>query len=100
MDSVKFWLVFSVGVAAGASVALLYAPQAGTKSRKQLRRKLDDAGDYVQDQYENASGYVKDQASELGKQAGKTYEKTKNVAANYSSDLVDNLQSAVKSVKG
>ncbi len=89
MDSVKFWLVFSVGVAAGASVALLYAPQAGTKSRKQLRRKLDDAGDYVQDQ-----------ASELGKQAGKTYEKTKNAAASYSGDLVDGLQSAVKSVKG
>ncbi len=100
MNTVKFWLVFSVGVAAGASVALLYAPQAGQKSRKQLRGKLNDAGTLVQDQYENASGYIKDQTSELGKQASATYEKTKNAAANYGGDLVDNLQSAVKSVKG
>ena len=27
MDTFKFWAVFAVGVAAGAAVALIYAPQ-------------------------------------------------------------------------
>ncbi len=100
MDKLRFWLVFSVGVAAGATVALLYAPQAGIKSRRQVRRKANDAGDYLQDRYDSASEYVKDQASELGKQAGKIYQKTKDSAGSYSDDLVENLQAAVKSVKG
>lgn len=47
MSAVKFWAVFAVGVAAGASVALIYAPQSGIKTRRQLRRGLEDASDYV-----------------------------------------------------
>ncbi len=100
MNKLKFWLAFSVGVAAGASVALLCAPQSGNKTRKQLKRKLNDAGEYLQDQMEDAGGYLKDQASTLGDQASKVYKRGKEAAADYSDDLVDNLQAAVKSVKG
>ena len=100
MNTIKFWLAFSVGVAAGASVALLCAPQSGTKTRKQLKRKLDNAGDYLQDQFEDAGEYLKDQASTLGDQAAKVYKRGKEAASDYSDDLVDNLQAAVKSVKG
>jgi len=49
MNPVKFWAVFAVGVAAGAAVALLYAPQAGEKTRRQVRRRIEDASDYVKD---------------------------------------------------
>ncbi|WP_158748736.1 YtxH domain-containing protein [Acidobacterium sp. S8] len=49
MNPAKFWAVFTIGVVAGAAVALLYAPQAGEKTRKQVRRRLEDAGDYVKD---------------------------------------------------
>lgn len=59
MDQMKFWMAFGVGVAAGAAVALLYAPQPGDKTRKQLKRNLEDASEYIQDT-----------ADELGKQAG------------------------------
>ncbi len=99
MKTFKFWMVFSVGVAAGAAVALICAPQTGVKTRKQLRRKLDDAGGYLKDQLDDAGEYVKDQASTLGDQAAKVYKRGKNVAADASDDLVDNLQAAVKSVK-
>ena len=99
MDSVKFWLVFSVGVAAGAAVALIYAPQAGTKTRKQIRRKVDDATDYLKDQIDEAGDYLKDQASELGEKATKVYKQGKDAAANASGDVVDSLQAAVKNVK-
>ena len=99
MNTFKFWLVFSVGVASGAAVALLCAPQAGIKTRKQLGRKLDNASDYLKDQVEDAGDYIKDQASTLSDQASKAYKQGKAKASDVSSDLVDNLQSTVKSVK-
>jgi len=49
MNAVKFWAVFAIGVTAGATAALLYAPQSGEKTRRQVRRKLEDASDYVRD---------------------------------------------------
>ena len=39
------WIAFGIGAAAGAAVALLYAPQSGVKTRKQLRKSIVDAGD-------------------------------------------------------
>ncbi len=99
MNTLKFWLVFSVGVAAGASVALLCAPQTGTKTRKQIKRKVDDASDYLKDQLDDAGEYIKDQASVIGEQATKVYKRGKDAASDASDDVVSNLQSAVKSVK-
>ena len=99
MNRVNFWVAFSVGAAFGACIALLYAPQTGNKTRRVLKRKAADAGDYVADQYDSASEYVKDQAADLTKQATKTYQKTRSAAGSYSDDLVENLQKAVKNVK-
>jgi len=63
MSAVKFWAVFTIGVAAGAAVALIYAPQSGVKTRRQLRRGIEDASDYVKNTAETISGqaekYVK-----------------------------------------
>jgi gas vesicle protein len=61
MDTFKFWAVFTVGVAAGAAVALIYAPQPGAKTRKQIRRKVNDATDYVKD----VSGDLSDRAGDV-----------------------------------
>jgi gas vesicle protein len=49
MNGWKFWTAFAVGIAAGATIALLYAPQTGERTRRQVRRKLEDAADYVHD---------------------------------------------------
>jgi len=62
MNVVKFWAVFAIGVAAGAGAALLYAPQSGEKTRRQVRRRLEDA-----------SEYVKDTADTISDRAGKAY---------------------------
>lgn len=62
MNAAKFWAVFTIGVAAGATVALLYAPQTGEKTRRQVRRTIEDATDYV-----------KDTADTLSERAGKAY---------------------------
>ncbi len=83
MDTLKFWAVFAVGVAAGAAVALIYAPQTGAKTRKQIRRKLDDATDYV-----------KDVSGDLGDRAGDVVSRGRDVVE----DLVNSAQRASQTV--
>jgi len=83
MDTLKFWAVFTVGVAAGAAVALIYAPQTGAKTRKQIRRKLDDATDYV-----------KDVTGDLGDRAGDAVNRGRDVVE----DLVNSAQRASQTV--
>lgn len=65
MTSLKVWMAFGVGVAAGAAVALLYAPQTGNRTRKQLKRGWEDASDRIQTTAEDLSVRV----DEYGKQA-------------------------------
>ncbi len=42
-------LTFLIGVAVGAGVALLTAPQSGQRTRRQLVRKAEDAQSYLED---------------------------------------------------
>jgi gas vesicle protein len=58
MNTIKFWAVFTVGVAAGAAVALIYAPQTGEKTRRQLRRNFEDASDYIKDTADTLSDHA------------------------------------------
>jgi gas vesicle protein len=86
MNAVRYWAVFSLGVAAGAAAALIYAPQTGEKTRKQLRRHLEDAGDYI-----------KDASDDLGKHASKVYKQTVDRAGDVASK-VSSVASNVSSV--
>jgi gas vesicle protein len=81
MDSWKFWAAFTVGVAAGASIALLYAPQTGERTRRQLRRSIEDAGDYLKDTAED----VQDRAEDYVRRSRDVVE-----------DLVESARKAVK----
>ncbi len=81
---IKFWAVFAVGVAAGATVALIYAPQSGEKTRRQLRRGFEDASDFV-----------KDAADNIGDHAEKYIRRGKDVMG----DVVDSASNAVNAAK-
>ena len=69
MSAKNYWIAFSIGVAAGAGIALLYAPQTGTRARKRLRRGVQDAGDSLRD----AGDYLKAQAERLSGEAQTIY---------------------------
>jgi len=84
MNAVKVWAAFMVGVGAGAAVALLYAPQSGEKTRRQLRRNLEDAGDYV-----------KDAADNIGDHAEKYVKRGRDIVG----DVVDSASNAVSAAK-
>jgi gas vesicle protein len=90
MNVVRYWAVFSLGVAAGAAAALIYAPQTGEKTRKQLKRNLQDATDYI-----------KDTSDDLGKHATRVIKTTKGVASDVASrvsSVAGNVSSAASNI--
>jgi gas vesicle protein len=95
MSAKNYWFAFGVGVAAGATVALLYAPQTGAKTRKQLRRGVADAGDYL----EEAADYLKEQAERLSNEAQKTLKRTRSQVEDAVDKASDVVSDAVKSAK-
>jgi gas vesicle protein len=88
MNAVRYWAVFSLGVAAGAAAALIYAPQTGEKTRKQLKRHLEDA-----------SEYIKDTTDDLSKHATRVYKSTRDAAGDVAS-RVSSVAGNVSSVAG
>jgi gas vesicle protein len=57
-----------IGLAAGALIALLLAPQTGKQMRKTLRRKYEDARDAMDDFGDQASDWI-DKGSEWADKA-------------------------------
>jgi gas vesicle protein len=95
MSAKNYWFAFGIGVSAGAAIALLYAPQTGVKTRKQLRRGVGDAGDYLED----AGDYLKSQAERFSEEAHKAIKRAKG-QVDYAVDKAgDVVHSAVKSAQ-
>ncbi|MDQ2833573.1 MAG: YtxH domain-containing protein [Acidobacteriota bacterium] len=92
MSEKNYWLAFGIGVSAGAAIALLYAPQSGVNTRKQLRKGVEDAGDYLED----AGNYLKSQAERLSDDAQQVLKRTKGQADSVVNKAGDVVQSAVK----
>ena len=95
MSAKNVWIAFGLGVSAGAAVALLYAPQPGVKTRRQLRRGIDDGVDYLED----AAAYLKEQAESLSKEAQKTIKRAKGQVEDVVDKVSDAAAGAVKGVQ-
>jgi gas vesicle protein len=102
MSAKNYWLAFGIGVSAGAAVALLYAPQSGARTRRKLRKGVDEASDYLQD----AGDYLKAQAERFSEDAQDAIKRARNQAVHLvdrAGDVVetvsDSVNSAVKSAK-
>jgi gas vesicle protein len=95
MSAKGVWIAFGLGISAGAAVALLYAPQTGEKTRRQLKRNINDGVDYLED----AAAYLREQADYLSREAQKAIKRTKGQVE----DVVDKasgvVTDAVKSVQ-
>jgi gas vesicle protein len=95
MSAKGVWIAFGLGVTAGAAVALLYAPQPGAKTRRQLRKNIDDGVDYLED----AAAYLKEQADYLSKEAQKTIKRTRGQVEEVVDKASEAVSGAVKSVQ-
>jgi gas vesicle protein len=95
MSAKGIWIAFGLGVSAGAAVALLYAPQSGVKTRRQLKRNIDDGVDYLED----AAGYLREQAEYLSREAQKTIKRAKGQVEDVVDKVTDAASDAVKGVQ-
>ena len=95
MSAKNYWFAFGIGVVAGATIALLYAPQAGVKTRKQLRKGVSEAGDYL----EEAGDYLKEQAERLSTEAQKAVKRTREQVESAVDKASDAYAGAVKTAK-
>ncbi|MGA7885203.1 MAG: YtxH domain-containing protein [Acidobacteriaceae bacterium] len=80
----RFLTALGIGAAAGAAIALLYAPQSGERTRRQLRRGMEDANERI-----------RDTAGTMGDCATKYYKKSREAV----SDVVDTAQNVVTAAK-
>jgi gas vesicle protein len=97
MSAKNYWLAFGIGVSAGAAIALLYAPQSGIKTRRRLRKGVEDAGDYLED----AGDYLKAQADRFSEEAQKAIKRTRlhvESAVDKAGDVVAGTVKAAKAL--
>jgi gas vesicle protein len=90
----EFWIALGLGAMAGGVAALLYAPQSGEKTRKQLRRGVEDLGESL----EESAEYLKSQADRLGKEAQKLLDASKQHFDVAMDDVMKSANKAAKTV--
>ena len=95
MSAKNYWFAFGIGVTAGATIALLYAPQKGVVTRKRIRRSVNDAGDYLED----AGDYLREQAERLSKEAESIIKRTRGQVESAVDTASSSVAGAVKSAK-
>ena len=97
MSAKNYWFAFGIGVSAGAAIALLYAPQTGIKTRRQLRRGVSDASDYLED----AGDYLKAQAERFSEEAQRAIKRTKgqvDFAVDKAGNVVNSVMKSAQSL--
>ncbi len=81
-------LTLITGAIIGAGVALLYAPQSGKETRKQLKDAGDKAADNVKKSYENLSGEAQ--------KAIETVKDTSEKAVTQIKNFIDTAKESIK----
>lgn len=86
-------IALATGITVGAGIALLYAPQSGEKTRKQLKDEADKTKENLNKQFENASSEI----SEFSKSTKEKFETQLESLFNKASDKTDGMISKMES---
>jgi gas vesicle protein len=87
---------FGFGLAGGCLIGLLYAPQAGRRTRQQIVAALEDGADYVKAKAEDTGDYVHKQTSHLRNEAGEFLKRGKAAIQEGTAGIESTLEAGAK----
>ncbi|MBZ9778501.1 YtxH domain-containing protein [Psychroflexus sp. CAK8W] len=92
-------LALLTGTAVGVGLGLLYAPQSGEKTRKQLRDESDHLQDNLNKKYKETSSQLSEYAAEAKKNIEEKLEKTFSSVNNKADDMLAKLEGELGELK-
>jgi gas vesicle protein len=78
MDTGKVVLSVLAGIAAGALLGVLFAPDKGSETRKKIAKKGSDAMDEIKDKYDEILKAITDKLEEAKEEASNLFEHGKD----------------------
>lgn len=92
-------LALLTGTAVGVGLGLLYAPQSGEKTRKQLRDEADHLQDTLNKKYKETSTHLSDYADQAKKTIEEKLESTFSNVSNKADGMLAKLESELNELK-
>lgn len=92
-------LALLTGTAVGVGLGLLYAPQSGKKTRKQLKDEAEHLQDNLTKKYKETSSHLSDFASEAKKNIEEKLEHTFSTVNNKADEMLSKLESELGDLK-
>ena len=86
-----------VGVAVGAGLGILLAPEKGSKTREKLKEGFDEAKQKVKDKYETVSSEIKDRISNINPE--QAYDDIVNNLTGKSEDVIKFMEEKLARLK-
>lgn len=87
------------GALVGASLGILYAPQSGKKTRKQLKKEAENAKKVLEDKYEEVVSQLTDFADSAKSKFEKQLDSTISETKAKSEDVIAHLQKELKALQ-
>ena len=98
-DTTKIGAAILIGALMGAAIALLYAPQSGRKTRKDITRAARRGKNYTVDLIEDTVDEVNDLVTDLRKKAGDILDQGVDLSEKTRKEIVTTLEQGQKAIE-